>query len=125
VKRPSVKPLGEANQNPIQEENKEKFSIKVEYASQQGATASGKVLLVKWVDYSSKYGVGGKMSNGSYVVLFNDSTKMVLNQNNFDFVYIRREKERANKQKEALDDLCEHYNFSEYPEALKKKVILI
>ena len=123
VKKASVKPLGEANQN--LDDGKDKFSIKVEYASQQGATQSGKVLLVKWVDYSSKYGVGGKMSNGSYVVLFNDSTKMVLNENNFDFVYIRRERERGNKQKEALDDLCEFYNFADYPEALKKKVILI
>ena len=45
-------------------------------------------MLTKWVDYSSKYGIGGKLSNGCYVVLFNDSTKMVLHKNCFNFVYI-------------------------------------
>lgn len=62
------------------------------------------------------------MSNGNYVVLFNDSTKIVLSANCFDFTYIRRE---SSKKKEPLEDLCSHHNFNEYPESLKKKVILI
>ena len=56
-------------------------SVKVEYASALGAEHYPKTLVTKWVDYSSKYGIGYKMSNGCYGVLFNDSTKMVLNQN--------------------------------------------
>jgi hypothetical protein len=34
--------------------------------------------VVKWIDYSLKYGLGYKLSNGCYGVLFNDNTKMVL-----------------------------------------------
>jgi hypothetical protein len=98
------------------------FTIKVEYASTLGPTSSGKDLVVKWVDYSSKYGIGAKLSNGTYVVLFNDSTKLVLHENNFNFVYIRRE---SSQSKETLDSLCQHYSFGEYPSELKKKVILI
>lgn len=32
----------------------------------------------KWVDYSAKYGLGYLMSNGSYGVFFNDSSKLIL-----------------------------------------------
>jgi len=45
-------------------------------------------LIVSYVDFSSKYGIGYKLSNGSYGVLFNDSTKIVLDPNQFHFDYI-------------------------------------
>jgi polo-like kinase 1 len=32
----------------------------------------------KWVDYSSKYGLGYLLSNGATGVFFNDSTKILL-----------------------------------------------
>lgn len=32
----------------------------------------------KWVDYSSKYGLGYLLTNGSSGVYFNDSTKMIV-----------------------------------------------
>ena len=32
----------------------------------------------KWVDYSTKYGLGYLLSNGSTGVYFNDSTKIIL-----------------------------------------------
>ncbi len=104
------------------EDKAERFPIKVEYASSQGAKAANKILVTKWVDYSTKYGIGAKMSNGVYVVLFNDSTKMVLHPNCFNFVYIRRE---SSSSKESLDVLCTHLSFADYPPDLKKKVILI
>lgn len=78
-------------------------------------------MITKWVDFHQKYGIGFKLSNGCYGVLFNDSTKMILNQNCFDFVYIRRE----NFQKESMDHLITHHNFAVYPPDLKKKVVLI
>jgi polo-like kinase 1 len=31
----------------------------------------------KWIDYSSKYGIGYILSNNSYGVFFNDSTKIL------------------------------------------------
>jgi len=53
--------------------------IKVEAASPFGIQHQNKVLILKWVDYSSKYGIGAKLS------------KLVLHENNFNFVYIKRE----------------------------------
>jgi polo-like kinase 1 len=43
-------------------------------------TSSGNpdVWVKKWVDYSSKYGLGYILSNGSTGVFFNDSTKIIL-----------------------------------------------
>jgi len=38
-------------------------------------------IVTKFVDFSSKYGMGYKLSNGTYGVLFNDSTKIVLDSN--------------------------------------------
>jgi len=31
----------------------------------------------KWIDYSSKYGIGYILNNNSYGVFFNDSTKIL------------------------------------------------
>eukprot|EP00961_Rhodomonas_salina_P057141 768260-Rhodomonas_salina.1 len=33
------------------------------------------VWVSKWVDYSKKYGLGYRLSNGNYGVFFNDATK--------------------------------------------------
>jgi len=41
----------------------------------------------KWVDYSSKYGLGYLLSNGSYGVVFNDVTKMVLDPDSLYFIF--------------------------------------
>ena len=35
------------------------------------------VSVKKWIDYSSKYGIGYILSNNSYGVFFNDSTKIL------------------------------------------------
>lgn len=37
----------------------------------------GEVWVKKWVDYSSKYGLGYLLSNGQTGVFFNDSTKII------------------------------------------------
>ena len=95
---------------------------KLEHASSLSPSSCGKVLVTKWVDYTSKYGIGAKLSNGCYAVLYNDSTKMVLNQNSFHFVYIKRE---VSQSKEAFDSLVSQYTFADYPEDLRKKVILL
>jgi polo-like kinase 1 len=44
----------------------------------------------KWVDYSSKYGLGYILSNGAAGVFFNDSTKIILDLNGKKFNYIER-----------------------------------
>lgn len=99
---------------------KTKSSISIQKASRLGPEACGKVLIAKWIDYSSKYGVGYKLSNGIYGVLFNDSTKIVLSKDEYQFYYLKREISSKN-----IDDsYIPVYNFGSYPDELKKKVIL-
>lgn len=50
------------------------------------------VWVKKWVDYSSKYGLGYLLSNGMTGVFFNDSSKIVLDANGHDFDYMERRK---------------------------------
>ena len=69
----------------------------------------------KWVDYSSKYGLGYLLSNGFSGVFFNDSSKIILNPNTNYFFYIER---RASDKQEVI---VSHY-MNEYPSELKKKV---
>jgi polo-like kinase 1 len=44
----------------------------------------------KWVDYSSKYGLGYLLSNGMAGVYFNDSTKIIIDLKGTKFGYIER-----------------------------------
>jgi hypothetical protein len=41
----------------------------------------------KWIDYSSKYGIGYTLSNNTIGVYFNDSTKIISHQSD-RFYYI-------------------------------------
>lgn len=72
--------------------------------------------VTKWVDYSSKYGVGYTLSDGSLGVYFNDSTKIVLSGNQFDYI-TRRTQEKP--------EVRTTHSFDEYPDDLKKKVTLL
>ncbi|CAI5444153.1 unnamed protein product [Caenorhabditis angaria] len=69
----------------------------------------------KWVDYSDKYGIGYQLCDNSCGVLFNDNSRIMLDEAGFELTYI----EKANK---------EHY-FStkkgDYPAALSKKITLL
>ena len=42
------------------------------------STVKSEVWVKKWVDYSSKYGLGYLLSNGITGVFFNDSSKIIL-----------------------------------------------
>lgn len=72
------------------------------------------VSIKKWIDYSSKYGIGYALTNGSCGVYFNDSSKMLSFSDDY-FYYI---------EKVAREDVCKKYYFSDYPQELKKKVSL-
>lgn len=76
---------------------------------------------MQFVDFSSKYGLGYKLSNGSYGVLFNDSTKIITHPNMFHFDYIDRNR---SCQASADEKICK-YDFFDYPEAINKKVVLL
>lgn len=78
--------------NPSPEKQKQKrSSIAVEKASYKGPENSGKILVTKWIDYSSKYGIGYQLSNGVYGVLFNDSTKIIVSRDHYHFCYLKRD----------------------------------
>ena len=72
----------------------------------------------KWVDYSSKYGLGYLLSNGATGVFFNDSTKIILGPSGQLFNYIERR--AADKQ-----DCATTHLMNEYPKELQKKVTLL
>jgi len=74
--------------------------------------------VVKWVDYSSKYGVGYVLSDGCIGVYFNDSTKIVLAPKGELFDYVTR---RTQDKPEVRST----HTFEDYPEDLKKKVTLL
>ena len=48
--------------------------------------------VVRWIDYSSKYGIGYQLSNGRIGVYFNDATKMVFGSNTRTVEYLFRQK---------------------------------
>lgn len=74
--------------------------------------------MTKWVDYSSKYGVGYILSDGSIGVYFNDSTKAILAPDGQHFDYVtRRTQENA--------EVRSSHTFENYPEEHKKKVTLL
>uniref|UniRef100_A0A0N4ZEJ9 Serine/threonine-protein kinase PLK n=1 Tax=Parastrongyloides trichosuri TaxID=131310 RepID=A0A0N4ZEJ9_PARTI len=67
----------------------------------------------KWVDYSDKYGLGYQLSDNSVGVLFNDSTKLVLDAAGEQIQYCERNN-------------SEHYfTMKEYPTSLEKKITLL
>ena len=72
------------------------------------------------MDYSTKYGLGYLLSDGSTGVYFNDSTKIIVDKNGENFEYI--EKKTGDKA-----DTITPYKMSDYPteRELQKKVTLL
>jgi len=81
-------------------------------------SARSEVYVKKWVDYSTKYGLGYILSNGSTGVFFNDSTKIVFDPNSTYFEYIERKP--PSKMEETRT--C---TLTNYPKELQKKVVLL
>lgn len=83
----------------------------------KGVMKTKDVYVKKWVDYSSKYGLGYLLSNECSGVFFNDCTKIIYHpQGNF-FQYIERGSMKEDKVRGFL--------LSSYPESLHKKVTLL
>lgn len=72
----------------------------------------------KWVDYSSKYGLGYLLSNGFTGVFFNDSSKIILDPKTSNFNYIER---RVSDKQEIINS----HTLTNYPKELQKKVTLL
>ncbi|XP_071955644.1 serine/threonine-protein kinase PLK1-like [Antedon mediterranea] len=67
----------------------------------------------KWVDYSDKYGLGYQLCDGSVGVLFNDSTRLILNSDGESVQYIEREGEEF------------FHTLKAFPHDLTKKITLL
>ncbi|KNC56230.1 plk/plk-unclassified protein kinase [Thecamonas trahens ATCC 50062] len=76
--------------------------------------------VIKWVDYSNKYGLGYQLSDGTIGVYFNDSTKIVLSSNGTNVDYVERLRSSAGSR-----DLAQSVTMEEYPESLNKKMTLL
>jgi polo-like kinase 1 len=76
----------------------------------------------KWVDYSSKYGLGYLLSNGATGVFFNDSTKILLDQTNLTTFYYYERKAISVTEKQ---DVMQVHEITNYPKELHKKVTLM
>ena len=71
----------------------------------------------KWIDYSSKYGLGYLLSNGDAGVYFNDSTKMIMQNGARLFQYIERSPGKK--------DVAVLHNLISYPQELRKKLMIL
>lgn len=76
------------------------------------------IYVKKWVDYSSKYGLGYLLSNGNVGVFFNDCTKIIYDCKRDVFEYL----ERKNNDRQ---DIMTTWTVKEYPKDLHKKVTLL
>ncbi|EED92780.1 predicted protein, partial [Thalassiosira pseudonana CCMP1335] len=75
--------------------------------------------VTRYVDYTSKYGLGFLLNDGCSGVYFNDSTKAVISSSDDKFVYVER-------RKEGNTEPVANYTLTDYPESsLKKKVTLL
>ena len=84
-----------------------------------GATNLADVSVKKWIDYSSKYGLGYILSDGHIGVYFNDSTKIIYRPNGANFIYIERNSQ------EKTEIITPHVFSEEFSKDLNKKVILL
>ncbi len=71
----------------------------------------------KWIDYTTKYGLGYVLSDGSIGVFFNDATKIICDSSTEAFEYYEKNKN--------MEDSPIKYSLSEYPEKFEKKVTLL
>ena len=81
-----------------------------------------KVWVVRYVDYTSKYGLGFLFNTGSAGVYFNDSTKIVLSADGTVFQYTERKRRDSSM---ASEHSSQKHLINSYPPELQKKVTLL
>lgn len=86
--------------------------------NQLNQDSTNDIYVKKWVDYSSKYGLGYLLSNGCSGVFFNDYTKIIYDPTRDYFEYL----ERRNQDK---TDILKCFYLKKYPKELHKKVTLL
>ena len=113
------KPTGNNNGSNENKNEKDEKNLNINSTPQGDPNLKGPDTWVKkWVDYSSKYGLGYLLSNGFSGVFFNDSSKIILNPTTKVFFYIER---RVSDKQEIITS----HTMDEYPKELQKKVTLL
>jgi len=80
-------------------------------------TSDLETFVVKWADYSTKYGLGYLLSDGAIGILFSDHTKLTFAPHGSFFEYVY-------KQANAHHEVLVSYSMRNYPAELQKKVHL-
>lgn len=60
-------------------------------------------VVMKWIDYSSKYGLGYVLANGHVGIVFNDSTKIIYKPKGTLFIYVDKNKLTSHTFNETFD----------------------
>jgi len=84
--------------------------------------------VTRYVDYTSKYGLGFLLNDGSAGVYFNDATKAVLSPHGDVFQYVERRKveQGDNEDQQRIGEpVCEVHTLASHPASLQKKVTLL
>lgn len=89
-----------------------------------------KVWVVRYVDYTSKYGLGFLLNTGSAGVYFNDSTKIILSPDGNVFQYVERVRKSKDNSSGKANGVADSYHIqthlvTAYPIELQKKVTLL
>ena len=100
------------NKKNDENDNKEKGREK-----EQEKLKGAEIYVNKWVDYSTKYGLGYLLNNGNVGVYFNDYTKILLNPKSNDFIYVER------KMKDQKDMIIS-FKLKGEPKEIKKKMLI-
>uniref|UniRef100_A0A7S4DIL4 Serine/threonine-protein kinase PLK n=1 Tax=Lotharella globosa TaxID=91324 RepID=A0A7S4DIL4_9EUKA len=78
------------------------------------------VWVTRWADYTSKYGMGYALSDGTYGVCFNDQTKIAYHTNEHKFFnYVERRSSQDNSSR------MSSHSTENYPAKITKKVLLL
>ena len=109
-------PTGESS-NTNDENKKNDENDNKEKEKEQEKLKGAEIYVNKWVDYSTKYGLGYLLNNGNVGVYFNDYTKILLNPISNDFIYVER------KMKDQKDMIIS-FKLKGEPKEIKKKMLI-
>ena len=111
-------PIDESsNTNDENKKNDENDNKEKEKEKEQEKLKGAEIYVNKWVDYSTKYGLGYLLNNGNVGVYFNDYTKILLNPTSNDFIYVER------KMKDQKDMIIS-FKLKGEPKEIKKKMLI-
>ena len=77
------------------------------------------VYVIKWVDYSSKYGLGYLLSNHNVGIFFNDLSKIVYNPKGTNFLFVER------NPNDRIELITPHFFNEDFNKEINKKVTLL